>query len=257
MIRKTRTHQLIEALTYLRPFSPGAPWQIIPIQSASAQENMAADEKILNETTQTNKPMIRFYTWKKRCVTFGRLLKEEEARKFALARETDEVVRRPTGGGFVLHENDISFSITWPRPLPGYPQKPQEAYRKIHNWIQQGLARLGYNFSFYAGCSHPDNLCFQSPVRNDLMDKNQKILGGAIRWTKKAVLYQGSLSTSFLDVFHNIPPANDFFGREIFSFLSSKNMRMPSDKLSAKTIDNIADTEPTGLSADFSVKNNL
>lgn len=141
---------------------------------------------------------LRFYRWTPgRAVTFGYAQPVELVRQEAAAKGFSVCVRRPTGGGMVFHEDDLTFSCLFQSIL-----RPAEIYARLHGAIQQALG------TFYPvkswGKTAPEayepahngaaGACFINPVENDLLAQDgHKILGGAIRRFEQAVLYQGSL----------------------------------------------------------------
>src|SRR5688572_12720264 len=77
-------------------------------------QNMARDLELLAEGV----PTVRLYAWKPACVSLGYAQPEADvdldvAREFGL-----DVVRRPTGGGAILHEEDeVTYSVVLPKGL--------------------------------------------------------------------------------------------------------------------------------------------
>lgn len=111
-------------------------------------------------------------------------------------------VKRPTGGGIVYHQtSDLSFSLVWPRGLGLLPEKPRACYEAIHQKIKMALEKWNASFTLnlFVSCEaspriqNKQSVCFQEPVCNDIMLRGQKLVGGALRITKQAILYQGNI----------------------------------------------------------------
>lgn len=160
-------------------------------------EQMALDDLLAHTRGQT--VTLRFYNWTHTpSVTFGYAQFISEVRQ-ATRSFSGEVCRRPTGGGIVYHQDDLTFSLIFPSP-----EKPTDIYKKLHAHIHAALTTAGLSArvatqklpaSAYAPSrQHQANACFINPVENDLLLSNgQKMLGGAIRRFGTTVLYQGSL----------------------------------------------------------------
>ncbi|MBR4355923.1 MAG: hypothetical protein IKP96_05105 [Elusimicrobiaceae bacterium] len=165
----------------------------------SVYEHMALDE----QTVQTRSQMVtlRFYHWTAEpAVTFGyaQFIREVRAR-LKTRGFAGAYARRPTGGGMVFHEDDLTFSLVFPSE-----DKPVAIYQKLHTTLLAHLAQAGISGQLMHGplpaeayapsVKQQASACFIRPVENDLLTKSgQKMLGGAIRRLGTTVLYQGSL----------------------------------------------------------------
>ena len=158
-------------------------------------EQMAADELLVLNFA----PCIRFFNWDKRPqATFGYVQKLEQAKAELESLGINHFTRRMTGGGLVLHKDDLTFSLVF--DLKERVQ-PSIIYTALHSAINEELSKAGFIASVYAGKSdyNPQTEqgqvqnCFTNPVADDLMQNGKKVLGGALRRFHKRVLYQGSL----------------------------------------------------------------
>lgn len=162
-------------------------------------EQMALDECIVR--ARPHEITLRLYRWTADdAVTFGYAQFISEVRRALAERKfTGPYARRPTGGGMVFHEGDLTFSLVFPSF-----GRPADIYKNFHAHIHAQLNRLGekgrifdknLSVSAYApSINHTASACFSNPVENDLLAENgHKILGGALRRFGNTVLYQGSL----------------------------------------------------------------
>ncbi len=156
---------------------------------------MAVDELLVSDFA----PCIRFFNWNMRPqATFGYIQKIAQARAELRDLDINSFTRRMTGGGLVLHKDDLTFSLVF--DLPSRVQ-PNLIYTALHSAIQDELNKAGFLASVYEGKSdyNPQTSggkvqnCFTNPVADDLMQGGKKVLGGALRRFDKRVLYQGSL----------------------------------------------------------------
>ena len=156
---------------------------------------MAVDELLVPNFA----PCIRFFNWDMRPqATFGYVQKIVQAEAELKSLGINSFTRRMTGGGLVLHKDDLTFSLVF--DLPSRIQ-PNLIYTALHWAMQEELKKAGFLASVYEGESDysPQTLggkvqnCFTNPVADDLMQDGKKVLGGALRRFDKRVLYQGSL----------------------------------------------------------------
>lgn len=160
----------------------------------TAYEHMALDETLVR--LYRGQAFLRFYRWTPGpAITFGYAQFISEVRRAALSG-SGPLVRRPTGGGMVRHQDDLTFSLVFTSQ-----DRPQEIYRALHAQIERALGSAVHRLtqpqppSAYAPSQqHEASMCFVRPVENDLLAADgHKILGGALRRFGTTVLYQGSL----------------------------------------------------------------
>jgi lipoate-protein ligase A len=107
-----------------------------------------------------------------------------------------DIVRRPTGGGIVFHESDLTFSFIF--HSPGVYFEPGKIYDRLHSAINAEYARLGIGFDLLSektkdyAVNDPVMNCFAKPVNMDILYNGKKVLGGALRKLGDYMLYQAS-----------------------------------------------------------------
>ena len=146
--------------------------------------NMAIDEALLRAAIR---PTFRIYRWARPAVSFGYFGKWSDAIAAGPGRE---IVRRWTGGGIVLHGEDLTFSLIVPRMHPFFAVSPRESYCAIHECVAAALGNASL-----AAITQPQisPACFQNPVQHDVLIANRKVAGGAQRRAKCGLLHQGSI----------------------------------------------------------------
>ncbi len=155
---------------------------------------MAIDELIACDKTLEDRNFLRFFNWQEqKAITFGyaqrsRSLKEQLEAGY-------KITRRPSGGGVVYHDGDLTFSIVFTST-----DKVEEIYKNLHTAIAGELKKYinkvrNYDQKniFKPVENGQSKSCFANPVLDDLMVDGQKILGGAIRRFGNRILYQGTL----------------------------------------------------------------
>ncbi|HEX4665274.1 MAG TPA: hypothetical protein VH207_01635 [Chthoniobacterales bacterium] len=180
---------------------------------ASAALNMAIDEVSL---MQARSPALRFYGWERPSLSFGYFGKFAEV---AAAAEGRDVVRRWTGGGSVLHGEDLTYALVTPATEPASALGPGAIYAALHRAIRDALRMEGWEAEL-AAADGPmiSDACFANPVRDDVMMLGRKIAGAAQRRTRGGFLHQGSIQ---------LPDLSESFRARLAEALSEKIEHAP------------------------------
>ena len=101
------------------------------VPSRSAAMNMAIDEALLE---LADHPCIRFYRWDHPALSFGYF---GSLRTSAHAEKDRDIVRRWTGGGIVLHDTDLTYSVVIPSTQTT-EISPLDFYIQIHRAMRDG-----------------------------------------------------------------------------------------------------------------------
>jgi lipoate-protein ligase A len=113
----------------------------------------------------------------------------ERARKLGIG-----FVRRPTGGRAVLHDRELTYSVTAPAGALG---SLRESYRRINRLLQGGLARLGVETCVARGPARAPfpgvAPCFDVPGEGELVVGEHKLVGSAQWRDDDAFLQHGSI----------------------------------------------------------------
>lgn len=166
------------------------------VDSRSAALNMAIDEALLETVTVTT---IRFYQWNHPALSFGYFGKFDDVSNYQ--RDT---VRRWTGGGIVIHAEDLTYSIVIPANDPAFAESSMSIYEKVHCGLRATLVanglpcELAEDSPLSARRSPFKAHCFANPVRADVLSNGRKIAGAAQRRTRRGLLQQGSIQNANL-----------------------------------------------------------
>lgn len=155
---------------------------------------MAIDEIIACDKTLENKNFLRFFNWQEqKAITFGYAQRSKSLKEQLEAGY--KITRRPSGGGIVYHDRDLTFSIIFTSQ-----DKVEDIYKNLHTAIAGELKKYIKQVQTYdqKNIFKPvengqSKSCFANPVLDDLMLEGKKILGGAIRRFGNRILYQGTL----------------------------------------------------------------
>ena len=153
--------------------------------------NMALDEALLWTAAERPGPVLRFYQWARPAATFGLLQRYAEVEQWTDLRP---LIRRPTGGGLVPHQNDWTYSVAIPPQHDWYHLKAKESYVRLHRWLAAAFQRVGFDVRL-APVANPEGLgrCFVGAEQHDLLLAGRKIGGAAQRRTRSGLLIQGSI----------------------------------------------------------------
>jgi lipoate-protein ligase A len=154
----------------------------------NASLNMAIDEALLENAT---KPALRFYGWERPSLSFGYFGRYEDAAKEGGSRD---LVRRWTGGGIVLHGNDLTYSLVIPASYHSSALSPGTIYAAVHQAIRDVLLAEG-KAALIATSARPkiSEACFANTVMADVLVGETKVAGAAQRRTRAGLLQQGSI----------------------------------------------------------------
>jgi lipoate-protein ligase A len=166
---------------------------------ASGAWNMAVDETLLESAATDGGISLRFYRWEVPTLSLGFFQQYEDRLKHSASLKCP-VVRRATGGGAILHDREITYSIAIP---PGHrlAVKHLTLYETIHSVLINVLADYGIQATLCKiegrerDCDQPF-LCFQRRSPGDVLLLDTKIAGSAQRRYRGAVLQHGSVLLS-------------------------------------------------------------
>jgi len=176
---------------------------------ADGAENMAADELLAAEAARLGRPLVRFYGWTCPTVSLGGFQAIGEARSID-AISGAALVRRPSGGGAIVHGTDLTYALAVPRDHP-LSRGALPLYEAVHRGLADVLADRGLEARLHADgglARHAGRaaaepfFCFSRRAVGDVVatppgrpasDDDPKILGSAQRRLPTAILQHGSL----------------------------------------------------------------
>ena len=171
------------------------PWRLLRSAPADGAANMATDLALLDHARRTGEATLRLYGWRRPTLSLGR---HERARGVfdvrALRAAGVDVVRRPTGGRALLHDREVTYSVTAPVGATSLG----EAYRAINAVLLDGLRALGVRVTAVATRAgaplRPDGAaCFATPGVGELVVDGAKLVGSAQWRDADALLQHGSI----------------------------------------------------------------
>jgi lipoate-protein ligase A len=153
---------------------------------------MAWDEALLEHAAQFGRALLRLYGWTEPAATFGYFQRHAE---IAASTPLRPLIRRPAGGGLVLHEADWTYAVIVPPAHSWYARSARDSYRHMHLWLQGAFTRCGLVTELAGCCDHTGpGRCFGGGwEQNDLLFHGRKIAGAAQRRNQLGLLIQGSV----------------------------------------------------------------
>jgi len=163
--------------------------------------NMALDEALLLKgiSKQINHPLLRFYGWNQRSLSIGRYQNmDRDINTAQAAKDHVPIVRRPTGGRAVLHDNELTYAVIIPKEHPLSLKNLHETFSYISQPIYQGLVKAGFDVQFETTALgnhtyHKQSACFSSTTQYEITCQGHKIVGSAQYRHQGAILQQGSI----------------------------------------------------------------
>jgi lipoate-protein ligase A len=166
--------------------------------------NMAVDEYLLEHAQETGAVSIRLYGWREPTLSLGYFQGHAERLEHAPS-VCCPLVRRRSGGGALLHDREITYSLTVTLGQAGI-RHPEDLYQAVHqawidilsSYLQVRLWECGIDTPekpshLCPSTQGPPFLCFQRRSRWDVVFQNTKILGSAQRRRHRVLLQHGSL----------------------------------------------------------------
>ena len=149
-------------------------------EPAPGEDNMRRDLALLDACARGEIPgAVRLYGFTPACLSLGRMQSMDDVDFEACARDGVDVVRRPSGGRAVLHDQEVTYSVVCRSTNPVFGGRVLESCSRIHDAVADGLTVLGVLTTPRA---LPANLrrdaregaavadCFARPAAHELLD---------------------------------------------------------------------------------------
>jgi len=173
-------------------------WRLLKDKNYDGITNMAIDKAISIACGEGKfATTLRLYGWKSPTISIGYSQRAEPDINLHYCNLAGiEIVKRPTGGRAVLHENELTFSINTSLENPLFPKNILKSHKKISEALLIGLCNLGVKAKLQykskkQTSKHP--VCFSAPSIYELIVDGKKIVGCAQRRFRKSFLEHGSL----------------------------------------------------------------
>lgn len=171
---------------------------------APGAENMRRDLELLDACVRGEIPgAVRLYGFTPACLSLGRMQPFDDVDLEACARDGVDVVRRPSGGRAVLHDQEVTYAAVCRSTDAIFGGRVLKSCSRIHEAVAAGLATLGVRTiarglpadlrrDAREGASVAD--CFARPAAHELLDEQgRKLVGSAQARRAGALLQHGSV----------------------------------------------------------------
>ena len=246
-------------------------WRLIKDGYYTGFMNMAIDEAMMIAHEKgLVPPTIRFYQWSPPAVSLGYFQDMKKVINVDICRKSGiDIVRRPTGGKAVLHDQELTYSFIINENHPSISQSILDTYKKISRALINGLDTLGIKADLVplkekskriASANSPQDTlsfkanCFSTPSQYEVQVDGKKIIGSAQVRKRGVVLQHGSLLLK-LD-------RNKWFS--VFNFPSMAVRQKIKEKFKATCIEEITKKKmpfsklsnilPKGFEKEFNIK---
>jgi lipoate-protein ligase A len=172
----------------------GPVWRLLDSGALDGAEQMALDSGLMDRARQTGETVLRVYRWTRPTLSFGR--HEAIAGHFdraRLAAEGVDAVRRPTGGRVLLHDREVTYSVTAP---VADDESLRTSYARINALLVSALRAIGARVEPAAKsvARRPGGApCFAEPALGELVFDGRKLVGSAQVRDRGALLQHGSI----------------------------------------------------------------
>ncbi|MEK7402643.1 MAG: lipoate--protein ligase family protein [Gemmatimonadota bacterium] len=165
-------------------------WKFLLSAPDDGPGNMALDEALMARAARMGEAVLRVYAWSGPTLSLGRNQRARGEYDLDIARELGVgIVRRPTGGRALLHDHEVTYSVTLPATDA---DDADAAYTFINDVLLGALAALGVPAHRATETrSIPPGLrpCFDAPSEHEIVLGTRKLVGSA-QWRRGGALLQ-------------------------------------------------------------------
>jgi len=225
------------------------PWKLLEHPPSEGAWNMAVDQYLMEDSNQ----WIRLYQWIRPTLSLGYFQKISEIESQPLDSGEVDLVRRLTGGKAVLHQHELTYSVT--AFSDSFPGELLKSYRAIGNALIEGLDLLGVKAELVERkpAQMEGGNCFQVPGWYEVTYQGKKLIGSAQTRRKGRLLQHGSLLVdrddplirrlfahdaeeelgmlSLKEIMKTVPPMEEIRLAMVQGFQKSWGIDLPEEKL--------------------------
>ncbi len=181
---------------------PMRKWRLIPSRFNDPYTNMAIDEAIAREQLAAEQlPTLRFYGWRPASFSLGYFQDVYKVLNIPKCeKEGIPFVRRFTGGEIIFHDQELTYSLSFPQPGSKTFNSVKESFKINSSFILRAYQYLGIKADFFSPGkdfsynSTAGSLCFESCEEYDIMVRGKKLGGSSQRKIKNIIFQHGSIT---------------------------------------------------------------
>ncbi|MDA3860496.1 MAG: hypothetical protein PF445_04660 [Melioribacteraceae bacterium] len=175
-------------------------WHFIDSESSSGEFNMELDV-FLSKICKDDEAFFRLYRWTPHTISLGANQNIDEIDIQKCESDNIGLVKRPTGGRAILHDEELTYSLILPL---SFGLSAREIYNKVSITLSAALANYDSKLSsvelenlepnFKQLLMNPSGaLCFASTAKSEVKFNGKKLIGSAQRKMNNVVLQHGSI----------------------------------------------------------------
>ena len=160
---------------------------------------MARDEALMTRVGRgESQPTLRLYQWDPPTISLGYFQPYSDYEALESPAGDLSVVRRQTGGGAILHDLELTYSLALPVNHSLLGDGAGHLYEHAHDAVIACLRKLDIAGEYCgttddSGAAKGPFFCFERRHRYDVVLESGKIAGSAQRRTRDAILQHGSI----------------------------------------------------------------
>lgn len=195
-------------IPFVHPIPEHLSFRLLVDPRQPGARNMAVDEALLHCMADGGDPVLRLYGFAPPCLSLGRFQPvadlDDDARR---RRDGVDLVRRPTGGRAVLHDDEVTYAVVLGRRHL-QPFSKRAAYRASAAILLRLLPALGVHGVVRSGAAAahdeaarpappaPDPDCYRTTAEYEVTAGQRKLVGSAQTTTRGAALQHGTIPLS-------------------------------------------------------------
>lgn len=178
-------------------------WRFLNTGAKDGFHNMAIDEVLATKSVpQDKRSVFRVYRWQPYTISIGYNQNTDELNLEKCKQDRIDVVRRPTGGRAVLHAEEVTYSIIFPKDTEFFSSDILTTYNLINKGILQGLHLIGVKAELVEhdtakkekSSAYKHKIpCFSKSAKFEIAFQGKKLVGSAQRRYENSILQHGSI----------------------------------------------------------------
>ena len=175
----------------------GETWRLIEDGKADGAWNMAVDTALLESVEKGDSgPLLRLYGWDRPTLTIGRLQKTDSQINHAFLQQNGiPIVKRPTGGRALLHDDEVAYSVVAPSTSRLFGPL-RRFYENVTAPLKVALSDCGVRIDPARPGIGPERSasCLASRTRFEITCNGRKITATAQRRLRHSALQHGAVT---------------------------------------------------------------
>ena len=160
---------------------------------------MAIDEALASFVRKAiSPPTLRLYGWERPSLSLGRFQRIHDINVPYCMANNIPVVRRPTGGRAILHDNELTYSFSVRIDIEPFSRGLFDSYMEISKALMLSFKKIGVQAEAKmkkekGRILSQSPLCFQTSSLGEILVGNRKMVGSAQKRWSDGLLQQGSI----------------------------------------------------------------